>query len=121
MTTMIVRIVRMTILLLFLFKWLLYSIGMAEAHQAVSYSKLVKHDQNTSHNHDKEHLQFVCESKPKSWEKWLNQIARKLYNAVYPAHVQSFWIILLLVMALHFGGRKVPFDLVYIVLGLLSG
>lgn len=94
---------------------------MAEAHQAVSYSKLVRHDQHTSDNHDKEHLQFVCESKSKSWEKWLNQIARKLCNAVYPAHVQSFGLILLLVMGLHFGGRKVPFDLVNIVRGLLSG
>lgn len=79
---------------------------MAEAHQAVSYSKLVKHDQYASESHEKEHFKLVHELKSKSWAKRLDQITRKLHNIVYPAHVQSFWIIFSLVMAIHFTAKK---------------
>ncbi len=95
---------------------------MAEAHQAVSYSNLVKHhDHQKSDNHyDKHHIQFDGHQQSKSWNKWLSQFTRKLRNFVYPAHVESFWILFMVMMVLHFAMR-VPFDVVDVVIGLLPG
>lgn len=90
---------------------------MAEAHQAVSYSKLVKHDDRTSDSYEKEYLQRLRKLKSKSWKKQLNRIHRKLRNVVYPAHVESFWIIFILVMCVHFATGNVAFDFVSLVLG----
>ncbi len=88
---------------------------MAEAHQGVSNSNLVKHhDHQDSDNHYDKHRES------KSWNKWLSQFTRKLRNFVYPAHVESFWIIFMVMMVLHFAMR-VPFDVVDIVIGLLPG
>lgn len=91
---------------------------MAEAHQAVSYSNLVKHDHHTE-NHDREYLQFIRKVKSKSWEKRLDQISRRLRNFIYPAHVESLWIICSVVICLHYAAKKVPYDLVDVVVGLL--
>lgn len=93
---------------------------MAEAHQAVSYSKLIKED-HTEVNHDTEVLRLVWKSGRKSWEKRLTQLNRKLRNAVYPAHVESFWLIFMLVMALHFSSKRLPFDVVNVVAFYLPG
>lgn len=93
---------------------------MAEAHQAVSYSKLIKHDY-AEDNLDKKVLQLVWKSGLKSWKKRLTNIDRKLRNAVYPAHVESFWVITMLVIAFHFASTKVPFDLVNILADSLPG
>lgn len=80
---------------------------MAKAHQAA----------HSNENHDKEVLELLQNSR--SWKKWMKHINRKLHDAVYPAHVESFWIISMLVMALHFASIKVPFDLVNKVAGNL--
>lgn len=93
---------------------------MAEAHQGVSYSKLIKED-HTEANHDKEVLQLVWKSGTKSWEERLTQIKSRIRNAVYPAHLESFWVISMLVMAIHFSSRKVPFDTVNVVAFYLPG
>lgn len=77
---------------------------MAEAHQAVSYSKLIKSDHGE--------INPIRKTRSKSWIKWLTQANRKLRNAVYPAHVESFWVISTLVLALHFASYRLPFNLV---------
>lgn len=78
---------------------------MAEAHQA----------------DNKEILQLVQMSGSWSWERKLTQINSKLRNAVYPAHVESFWFVSMLVMAVHFSSRKVPFDMVNAIAFYLPG
>lgn len=93
---------------------------MAEAHQAVSYSKLIKED-HTEGNHDKEVLQLVWKSGTKSWEERLTQLRSKLRNAVYPAHVESFWVISMLIVALHFSSIQLPLNVVNIVASYLPG
>lgn len=74
-----------------------------------------------SKENSKEVLQLVKKSGSKSWGKRLSQINRKLRNAIYPAHVESFWVISVLVMAIHFATMKVPFDLVTVVANHLPG
>lgn len=93
---------------------------MAEAHQAVSYSNLVKHDHQTSARHENEYLQQSHRLKSKSWKKRCGQINRKIRNAIYPVHVESFWIISIMVMSFHFATEKNPFDLVNFVFGQLQ-
>lgn len=84
---------------------------MAEAHQAVSYSELIKHE-HTDANHDQEVLQLVWQSGVRSWKKRLGRFKNKVRNGAYPAHVESLWIIMGIAMALHFSKNKVPYDLV---------
>lgn len=86
---------------------------MAEAHQAVSYSELIK-PEHTDANHDQEVLQLVWRSGLRSWKERLDRWKRKIRNGVYPAHLESLWIVMALVMAIHFSSRKVPYDLVNI-------
>lgn len=69
----------------------------------------------------KEVVELVKKSGSKSWKKRFSQINYKLRNAVYPAHVESYWVISVLVMALHFATNKVPFDLVTIVANQFPG
>lgn len=84
---------------------------MAEAHQAVSYSQLIKHE-HTDANHDQEVLQLVWQSGVRSWKKRFAKFKSKVKNGVYPAHLESLWIVIGAAIAVHFGTRKVPFDLV---------
>lgn len=91
---------------------------MAEAHQAVSYSELIKHD-HTRANHDKEVLQLVWQSGLRSWKKRFARYLRMVRNGVYPAHLESLWVITMLVMALHFSTQKVPYDLDNIYIGYM--
>lgn len=84
---------------------------MAEAHQAVSYSKLIK-DEHTDTNHHKEVLNLVWQSGVRSWKKRFAQYRSKVRNGAYPAHLESLWLIMGLVMALHFSQIRVPYDLV---------
>lgn len=87
---------------------------MAEAHQAVSYSELIK-PEHTDANHDKEVLELVWQSGWRPWKKRIARFRSKIRNGVYPAHLESFWIIILLVNAIHFStNAKLPFDLINI-------
>jgi carnitine O-palmitoyltransferase 1, liver isoform len=83
---------------------------MAEAHQAVSYSELIKQE-HTDANHDKEVLFLIGKSGLRSWKKRIARSINKIRNGVYPAHLESLFIIIGAVMALHFAKQKVPFDL----------
>lgn len=84
---------------------------MAEAHQAVSYSELVK-PEHTDLNHDKEVLELVWQSGLKSWKKRFGRFKRKIDNGIYPAHIESLWVIIGIVITLHFSSTKVPFNLI---------
>lgn len=84
---------------------------MAEAHQAISYSKQIKHDQEV--------LQLVWVSGLRSWKKRFAKFKSKVKNGVYPAHLESLWLIMGTVMAVHFATQKVPLDLVNILLKIL--
>lgn len=88
---------------------------MAEAHQAVSYSELIKQE-HTDVNHNQEVLQLVWISGLRSWRKRLARYKTKVRNGVYPAHLESLWIMMGFVMAFHFSTQKVPFDLVNVLL-----
>jgi carnitine O-palmitoyltransferase 1, liver isoform len=91
---------------------------MGEAHQAVSYSELIKHE-HTDANHDKEVLQLVWQSGLRSWKKRIARSKNKIRNGIYPAHIESLWLVIGVVMALHFYTQKVPYDLVNIVIKVM--
>lgn len=84
---------------------------MAEAHQAVSYQELIK-SEHTDANHHKEVLQLVWQSGLRSWKKRIAHFKSKVRNGVYPAHVESLWLIMGLVMGVHFSQQAFPYDLV---------
>jgi carnitine O-palmitoyltransferase 1, liver isoform len=91
---------------------------MAEAHQAVSYAELIKNE-HTDTNHDKEVLQLVWQSGWRSWKKRIARSKNKLRNGIYPAHIESLWVVIGVVMALHFATQKVPYDLVNILIKIM--
>lgn len=99
---------------------------MAEAHQAVSYSKLVKHSdqqapEKRKRKFENDLIQSYQQVRSKSWTKRFKQLHMKLRNFVYPAHLESFWVISVLVMGLHFAAQKVPYDLVNVVIRRIPG
>ncbi len=94
---------------------------MAEARQAVSNPKLIKGAQTETNYDDEYVLRLVRKPGKKSWKQRLTEYRSQLRIAVYPAHVESFWIVSMLVMAIHFSSRKFPYDFVGIVLSYLPG
>lgn len=91
---------------------------MAEAHQAVSYSGLIK-EESTNTNHHKEVLQLVWQSGIRSWKKRFARFKTKVRNGVYPAHLESLWVVIGVVMALHFSKKSVPYDMVHFFMKLM--
>lgn len=93
------------------FRIILEPLTMAEAHQAVSYSELIK-PEHTDANHDKEVLELVWKSGWRSWKKRIARYRAKLRNGIYPAHWDTLWLLIVLVNAIHFSTRaRLPFDL----------
>lgn len=84
---------------------------MAEAHQAVSYSELIKQE-STDANHDKEVLSLVFQSGVRSTKKRFARFLAKVRNGAYPAHLESLWVIIALVSLMHYSAKRVPYDLV---------
>lgn len=84
---------------------------MAEAHQATSYSTSLIHE-HTDANHDQEVLQLVFQSGLRSWRRRFARFRTKIRNGVYPAHLESLWIIIAVVMGFHFYKQNTPFDVV---------
>jgi carnitine O-palmitoyltransferase 1 len=84
---------------------------MADAHQATAYGTSVIHE-HTDANHSQEVLQLVWQSFLRSLKKRIARTSNEFRNGVYPAHVESLWIIMGIVMALHFATQSVPYDLV---------
>ena len=91
---------------------------MAEAHQATTYSDVLIHE-HTEANHEQEVLQLVWVSGTRSWRKRFARFRSKVRNGVYPAHLESLFIITALVMAFHYSSTKVPYDLINTFISLL--
>uniref|UniRef100_A0A1B0AHR2 carnitine O-palmitoyltransferase n=1 Tax=Glossina pallidipes TaxID=7398 RepID=A0A1B0AHR2_GLOPL len=84
---------------------------MAEAHQAVAFSFAITHE-GFDINYDQEVLNLVWNSGIRSWKKRLARANNGVRNGVYPAHIQSLWVITAIALGLHFAGLHVPFNLV---------
>ncbi|XP_014093291.2 carnitine O-palmitoyltransferase 1, liver isoform isoform X2 [Bactrocera oleae] len=88
---------------------------MAEAHSAVAFSFAITHE-GFDINYDQEVLNLVWNSGVRSWKKRIARARNGIRNGVYPAHIQSLWLITAIAMGLHFSGFAVPFDLVHRIL-----
>ncbi|KAH0948402.1 hypothetical protein HN011_002404 [Eciton burchellii] len=84
---------------------------MAEAHSAVAFSFSITHE-GWDVNFDREVLHLVWLSGVRSWKKRFFRFQNNLKSGVYPASLESLWVTLILVMAIHFAGYKIPYDLV---------
>ncbi|XP_011339212.1 carnitine O-palmitoyltransferase 1, liver isoform isoform X2 [Ooceraea biroi] len=84
---------------------------MAEAHSAVAFSFSITHE-GWDVNFDREVLHLVWLSGVRSWKKRFFRFQNNLKSGVYPAPLESLWITVILVTAIHFAGYKVPYDLV---------
>ncbi|XP_012543744.2 carnitine O-palmitoyltransferase 1, muscle isoform isoform X2 [Monomorium pharaonis] len=84
---------------------------MAEAHSAVAFSFSITHE-GWDVNFDREVLHLVWQSGVRSWKKRFFRFQNNLKSGVYPASLESLWITVILVTAIHFAGYKVPYDLV---------
>lgn len=93
---------------------------MAEAHQAVAFSFSITHE-GWDINYDREVLNLVWGSGMRSWKKRIARFRNGVRNGVYPAHLQSLWIVISVAAALHFSGRNTPFDIVNRIRPLLPG
>lgn len=93
---------------------------MAEAHSAVAFSFSITHE-GWHLNYDREVLHLVWQSGIRSWKKRLARFRTGVRNGVYPAHLQSLWLVIAVAIALHFTQRHVPFNLVSTFLALLPG
>lgn len=114
---------------------------MAEAHSAVAFSFSITHE-GFDINYDQEVLNLVWGSGVRSWKK---RVARfrviaiglilqailyfyqyslpisqnGLRNGIYPAHLQSLWLVVAVAAGLHFTGRRAPFDLTNKILSII--
>uniref|UniRef100_A0A182SKJ0 carnitine O-palmitoyltransferase n=1 Tax=Anopheles maculatus TaxID=74869 RepID=A0A182SKJ0_9DIPT len=93
---------------------------MAEAHSAVAFSFSITHE-GWDINYDREVLDLVWQSGVRSWKKRLARFRTGVRNGVYPAHLQSLWLVIAIAVGLHFTKRHVPFDLVNKWLSVLPG
>ncbi|XP_053693272.1 carnitine O-palmitoyltransferase 1, liver isoform isoform X2 [Sabethes cyaneus] len=93
---------------------------MAEAHSAVAFSFSITHE-GWHLNYDREVLNLVWQSGVRSWKKRLARFRTGIRNGVYPAHLQSLWLVIAVAIALHFTQRQVPFNLVSKFLSVLPG
>ncbi|XP_055378355.1 carnitine O-palmitoyltransferase 1, liver isoform isoform X2 [Condylostylus longicornis] len=91
---------------------------MAEAHSAVAFSFSITHE-GWDINYDQEVLNLVWQSGLRSWKKRVARARNGIRNGVYPAHIQSLWLITAIAAGLHYSGRQVPFNLVNRILPYL--
>ena len=70
-------------------------------------------------HHEQQILQLVWLSGVQSWKNRYTQFKRKVQNGVYPAHLESFFVISALVIAFHYSDTKVPYDLINTFISLL--
>ncbi|XP_017865145.1 PREDICTED: carnitine O-palmitoyltransferase 1, liver isoform isoform X1 [Drosophila arizonae] len=83
---------------------------MAEAHSAVAFSFAITHE-GFDINYDHEVLNLVFSSGVRSWKKRIARARNGIRNGVYPAHIQSLWLITAIALGLHFAGYQAPFNL----------
>lgn len=84
---------------------------MAEAHQAVAFSFSITHE-GWDINYDQEVLNLIWTSGVRSWKKRIARFRNSIRDGVFPAHLQSLWLVIAIGLGLHFTGHKVPLDLV---------
>lgn len=65
-------------------------------------------------------LSVIWKSGLKSWRKRFIRFKTKVRNGAYPAHIESFWVIMSLVTMLHLSDYKIPYDLVKRLIGTMS-
>jgi carnitine O-palmitoyltransferase 1, liver isoform len=70
-------------------------------------------------HHEEKILNLVWLSGVKSWRNRFARFIWKIKNGVYPAHLESFFVILALVMAFHYSSTKVPYDLLNAMVAVL--
>jgi len=88
---------------------------MAEAHSAVAFSFQITHE-GWDFNYDREVLNLVFQSGFRSWKKRIGRFRNGLRNGIYPAHIHSLWLAIGVAVGIHFGGYRVPYDLVNTIL-----
>uniref|UniRef100_T1E1Y6 carnitine O-palmitoyltransferase n=1 Tax=Psorophora albipes TaxID=869069 RepID=T1E1Y6_9DIPT len=93
---------------------------MAEAHSAVAFSFSITHE-GWHLNYDREVLHLVWQSGVRSWKKRMARFRSGVRNGVYPAHLQSLWLVIAIAIGLHFTQRQAPFNLVNKFLAILPG
>lgn len=57
-------------------------------------------------------LSLIWQSGLRSWKKRFAQFMIKVRNGVYPAHLESLWIIMGIVSSFHYASFKLPYDAV---------
>lgn len=78
------------------------------AGAAVYTSSLI----NETDGDNKNVLTLIWKSGLRSWRKRFIRYIAKVRNGVYPAHLESLWVVMCIVTALHFSSHQVPFDLI---------
>ncbi|KAL7307502.1 hypothetical protein TKK_0000680 [Trichogramma kaykai] len=81
---------------------------MAEAHAAVAFQFSITHE-GWDVNFDREVLNLVWQSGIRSWKKRYFRFINNIKTGVYPASLNSLWLTVVMVMAIHFAGYKVPY------------
>ncbi|CAB0029295.1 unnamed protein product [Trichogramma brassicae] len=81
---------------------------MAEAHAAVAFQFSITHE-GWDVNFDREVLNLVWQSGIRSWKKRYFRFINNIKTGVYPASLNSLWLTVIMVMAIHFAGYKVPY------------
>ena len=57
-------------------------------------------------------LTLIWKSGLRSWKKRFIRYKAKVHNGVYPAHLESLWVIMCVITAFHFSSYQMPFDLI---------
>ncbi|KAG4073892.1 hypothetical protein HA402_014097 [Bradysia odoriphaga] len=91
---------------------------MAEAHSAVAFSFSITHD-GYNINYNREVLNLVWDSGVRSWKKRIARFRNGIRNGVFPAHIQSLYILISIALGLHVTGKQAPFNLTNLILPLL--
>lgn len=76
---------------------------------AAGYSSSLIRD---TENDNQKVLDLIWKSGLQSWWKRFLLYKIKVRNGVYPAHLESLWIIFAVVGAIHYSGSNLPYDLV---------
>lgn len=84
---------------------------MKESHQSVSHSFIHKY---RDANDDKA---MLCNSTFRSWRKKFTILRNEIRNSAYPAHVESLWILIALVIGLHFTDKTPRYGLMKWITG----
>ncbi|KAL7014655.1 hypothetical protein ACKWTF_016048 [Chironomus riparius] len=83
---------------------------MAEAFQATHYGSSRIHDP-TEENHDKAVLKLLWRSGWRSYKKKSGKFKNSVKNLIYPAHIDTVFVLIGAIMVVHFGGNNPKWSL----------